>query len=56
MKDLDDILALELLFPKLTSETPIAWISRARASGILNEEDCVKACGIVRLNMYLWIN
>lgn len=39
MKDLDDILALELLFPRFTSETPIAWVSRARASGVLNEEE-----------------
>ena len=54
MKTLDDLLALELILPKLSSETPVAWVSRARASGIINEEEWIDACNHIKRHLYLW--
>jgi len=54
MKTIEDLLALELIFPKLTSESPVAWVSRAKAAGIINEDEWVDACNHIHRNLYLW--
>lgn len=54
MKSLDDLAALAELCPRAPVETPIAWLSRAKAEGFLNEQDWSNGCAIVKANLYLF--
>jgi hypothetical protein len=56
MKNLEDLIALLELFPKLKHETPYNWLLRAEDSGLLSNDDNVSAWNLVRQNLYLWIN
>jgi hypothetical protein len=56
MKTIDELLALQELFPKYKSESPMSWMYRAKNAGLFNEEDLVSAFQLVRNNLYLWIN
>jgi hypothetical protein len=55
MKTLDDLVVLAELLPRDPSESGIAWVSRARGEGILNEDEWVNACKMIKAYAYLFI-
>lgn len=54
MNNLNDFLALAQIFPVQKGETGISWVSRARAEGILNEDEWTLASKMVKAHLYLF--
>ena len=48
MKTIEDLLMLLELCPRSGSESPLAWLSRARGEGWLKEEEWNAACRMLR--------
>lgn len=54
MNTLDDFFALAQILPVNEGESGMAWVSRARGEGILDEKEWQNACQFVKQHLYLF--